>query len=82
MVGRLNAATFIFFFDSEQDVAIGEEVGYKIAFEDKTSEKTVIKYITDHELVLEAVSDPKLDQYGVVIIDEVRERKLNTDLDQ
>lgn len=40
----------------------------------------MIKYITDHELVLEAVSDPKFDQYGVVIIDEVRERKLNTDL--
>jgi HrpA-like RNA helicase len=33
------------------DVALGEEVGYSIRFEDRTSYKTVLKYLTDGMLL-------------------------------
>ena len=41
----------------EMDVNLGEEVGYSIRFEEKTSDKTVIKYMTDGMLLREAMSD-------------------------
>ncbi len=36
----------------EVDVKLGQEVGYSIRFEDCTSDKTVIKYMTDGENLL------------------------------
>jgi pre-mRNA-splicing factor ATP-dependent RNA helicase DHX15/PRP43 len=41
----------------EMDVKIGEEVGYSIRFEEKSSSKTVLKYMTDGMLLREAMSD-------------------------
>jgi pre-mRNA-splicing factor ATP-dependent RNA helicase DHX15/PRP43 len=35
----------------EMNVKLGEEVGYSIRFEDHTSNKTVIKYMTDGMLL-------------------------------
>ena len=55
-------------------------VGYKIRFHDKTNKKdTRIKFMTDGVLLAETRSDPKLRQYGVIIIDEAHERSLNID---
>lgn len=59
---------------------LGKEVGYTIRFEDNTSEKTVIKYMTDGILLRESLGDPDLDQYSVIIMDEAHERSLNTDV--
>lgn len=64
----------------EMDVALGQEVGYTIRFEDKTSEKTQLKYMTDGMLLREAMSDPDLTRYGIVILDEAHERTLSTDI--
>ncbi|KAM3358538.1 putative pre-mRNA-splicing factor ATP-dependent RNA helicase DEAH4 isoform X2 [Capsicum galapagoense] len=64
----------------EQNVRIGEEVGYAIRFEDRTSEKTRIKYLTDGVLLRESLFDPELNQYSVIILDEAHERSLNTDI--
>lgn len=36
----------------EMNVQLGEEVGYAIRFEDCTSERTVIKYMTDGKLII------------------------------
>lgn len=47
----------------ELDVELGDEVGYSIRFEDKTSQKTVLKYLTDGMLLREAIHDPNLDRY-------------------
>ena len=41
---------------------LGEEVGYSIRFEEKTSDKTVIKYMTDGMLLREAMSDNLLEK--------------------
>ncbi|XP_045831537.1 probable pre-mRNA-splicing factor ATP-dependent RNA helicase DEAH3 [Trifolium pratense] len=64
----------------EMGVTIGEEVGYKIKFEDCTSSRTVLKYIKDDMLLKEAMIDPLLQCYKVIIIDDIQERTLSTDL--
>ncbi|KAL4364375.1 hypothetical protein GQ457_04G008520 [Hibiscus cannabinus] len=64
----------------ELNVRLGEEVGYAIRFEDRTSERTRIKYLTDGVLLRESLSNPELNQYSVIILDEAHERSLNTDI--
>ncbi|KAH8080052.1 ATP-dependent RNA helicase [Aureococcus anophagefferens] len=59
---------------------VGEEVGYAIRFEDVTSERTVIKYMTDGVLLRESLREPDLDGYAVVVMDEAHERSLHTDV--
>lgn len=64
----------------EMAVKLGNEVGYAIRFEDCTSERTVIKYMTDGTLHREFLSEPDLQSYSVMIIDEAHERTLHTDI--
>ncbi|KAH8267139.1 hypothetical protein KR018_010826, partial [Drosophila ironensis] len=64
----------------EMDVSLGEEVGYSIRFEDCSSAKTLLKYMTDGMLLREAMSDPMLEQYQVILLDEAHERTLATDI--
>lgn len=64
----------------EMGVVLGEEVGYSIRFEDCTSASTVLKYMTDGMLLREALLDPELSNYSVIMLDEAHERQLNTDV--
>ncbi|XP_059142711.1 pre-mRNA-splicing factor ATP-dependent RNA helicase DHX16-like [Physella acuta] len=59
---------------------LGNEVGYSIRFEDCTSERTILKYMTDGMLLREFLSEPDLASYSAVIIDEAHERTLHTDV--
>ncbi|GAA5961157.1 hypothetical protein JCM21900_005883 [Sporobolomyces salmonicolor] len=59
---------------------LGAEVGYSIRFEDCTSEKTVIKYMTDGMLLREFLTEPDLAGYSCMVIDEAHERTLSTDI--
>ncbi|KAJ3312646.1 hypothetical protein HDV04_002788 [Boothiomyces sp. JEL0838] len=59
---------------------LGAEVGYSIRFEDCTSEKTIIKYMTDGMLLREFLTEPDLSSYSCIIIDEAHERSLHSDL--
>lgn len=64
----------------EMDVKLGEEVGYSIRFENKTSNKTILKYMTDGMLLREAMEDHDLKRYSCIILDEAHERTLATDI--
>lgn len=64
----------------EMGVVLGEEIGYTIRFEDVTSPDTIIKYMTDGMLLREALLDPNMSQYSVVMLDEAHERNLATDV--
>lgn len=55
-------------------------MGYTIRFDDKTSSKTKLRYITDGIFVRQCVADPYLFKYHVVILDEAHERSLYTDI--
>ncbi|KAL0095214.1 P-loop containing nucleoside triphosphate hydrolase protein [Phycomyces blakesleeanus] len=64
----------------EMDVVLGQEVGYNIRFEDFTSPKTFLKYMTDGMLLREAMSDHTLSRYSAIVLDEAHERTLSTDI--
>ena len=56
------------------------QVGYSIRFEDVTSAKTRIKFLTDGLLLREALVDPLLSRYSVIMVDEAHERSLSSDI--
>uniref|UniRef100_A0A7S2UZ15 RNA helicase n=1 Tax=Fibrocapsa japonica TaxID=94617 RepID=A0A7S2UZ15_9STRA len=64
----------------EMDVVMGEHVGYTIRFEDCTSQNTILKFMTDGMLLREAMADPFLEKYKVIVLDEAHERTLSTDV--
>ncbi len=62
-------------------VKIGEEIGYYYKGERKISEKTILSYTTTGSLISKLTrSDPYLEEYDCVIIDEAHERSVETDL--
>ncbi|EIN11644.1 P-loop containing nucleoside triphosphate hydrolase protein [Punctularia strigosozonata HHB-11173 SS5] len=64
----------------EMGTKVGHEVGYSIRFEDCTSDKTVVKYMTDGILLCKFLTEPDLAGYSALIIDEAHERTLATDI--
>ena len=64
----------------EMGVKVGNEVGYSIRFEDATSDKTILKYMTDGMLLREFLTEPDLGAYSALMIDEAHERTLHTDI--
>ncbi|KAM3413504.1 hypothetical protein BST61_g11575 [Cercospora zeina] len=64
----------------EVGVKLGNEVGYAIRFEDNTSDKTALKYMTDGMLLREFLTEPDLGGYSALMIDEAHERTLHTDI--
>jgi pre-mRNA-splicing factor ATP-dependent RNA helicase DHX16 len=64
----------------EMNVRIGHEVGYSIRFENCTSPKTKIQYMTDGMLLREILTEPDLASYSCMVIDEAHERTLHTDI--
>ena len=63
----------------ELGTRLGDLVGYKVRFGDKTSPGTFIKLMTDGILLAETQGDRNLEQYDTIIIDEAHERSLNID---
>ena len=76
---RLAATALAARFAEETSTTLGKETGYQIRFDDRTSESTVVKFMTDGILLAETRNDPLLLQYDALILDEVHERSLNID---
>lgn len=65
----------------EMGFKLGKEVGYSIRFEDNTDPKnTIVKFMTDGMLLREFLTDPSLESYSAIILDEAHERTLATDI--
>ena len=63
----------------ELNSPLGEVVGYKVRFNDKLTESSYIKLMTDGILLAETQGDKFLNAYDTIIIDEAHERSLNID---
>lgn len=63
----------------ELNATWSREVGCKIRFDDRSSDHTYVKLMTDGILLAETQGDPLLSEYNAIIIDEAHERSLNID---
>jgi ATP-dependent helicase HrpA len=63
----------------EMQTPLGELVGYKVRFQDRLSAGASVKLMTDGILLAETQTDPLLQAYDTIIIDEAHERSLNID---
>lgn len=77
---RVAASTVAARVAEEMGVKLGEEVGYYVRFDDVTSPRTRIKYMTDGMLQREALLDPTMSKYLVIMLDEAHERTVATDI--
>jgi len=64
----------------EMRCTLGRTVGYRVRFDEKLSPQTRIKFLTDGMLLREAILDPELSKYGVIVLDEAHERTVNSDV--
>ncbi|RXM91130.1 putative pre-mRNA-splicing factor ATP-dependent RNA helicase mog-5, partial [Acipenser ruthenus] len=76
-VAAISLATRV---SEEKRCQLGKLVGYTVRFEDVTSAETKLKFMTDGMLLREAIGDPLLQRYTVVILDEAHERTVHTDV--
>lgn len=61
--------------------SLGSLVGYAVRFKNVChDEETLIKFETEGLLLKEIMYDPMLSKYSVIMVDEVHERNLNTDI--
>ncbi|QBK05399.1 ATP-dependent RNA helicase HrpA [Hylemonella gracilis] len=63
----------------ELQTPLGEVVGYKVRFNDRLGKDASVKLMTDGILLAETQTDPLLNAYDTLIIDEAHERSLNID---
>jgi len=76
---RIAARTLANRLTDELKVSRDTAVGFKIRFNDKTSDDTFVKVMTDGILLAETHHDRNLRAYDTLIIDEAHERSLNID---
>ena len=63
----------------EMGVPLGQGVGYRVRFTDRTRKDTAVTVMTDGVLLASIRRDRLLKQYDAIIIDEAHERSLNID---
>ncbi len=76
---RIAARTVAQRIADELAVPLGGAVGYAVRFDDRGSEDTLVRLVTDGLLLAEIRRDPLLRRYDTVIVDEAHERSLNID---
>lgn len=64
----------------ERNTPLGDEVGYQIRFENRTSQQTKLKLVTEGVLVRQLLGDPKLTEISAIVFDEFHERHIEADI--
>jgi ATP-dependent helicase HrpB len=64
----------------ERGEAVGETVGYQVRFEDVSSARTRLRFLTEGVLTRRLLVDPNLAGVGCVVLDEFHERHLQADV--
>lgn len=64
----------------ERSSTLGEEVGYQIRFENRTSSATRLRFVTEGVLVRQLLGDPELRGISALIFDEFHERHIEGDI--
>lgn len=64
----------------ERGLRLGDAVGYSVRFEEVGGPNTRLSYVTEGVLVRRLLGDPQLCGVSAVVLDEVHERHLDTDL--
>ncbi len=77
---RLAARLAARFVAAERHEPVGETVGYQVRFEDVSSPRTRLRFLTEGVLTRRLLSDPTLAGVGAVVLDEFHERHLEGDL--
>ena len=65
---------------TERNSRLGEEVGYQIRFENVTSARTRIRFVTEGILLRQLIQDPELRGISAILFDEFHERHLYGDI--
>ena len=76
---RISASSVAKRIAQELNTPLGDVVGYKVRFQDRLSRDASVKLMTDGILLAETQTDPLLNAYDTLIIDEAHERSLNID---
>ena len=77
---RVAAMTLAERVAKENSCRLGDRIGYRVRFDDRTTSNTQLVYVTDGMLLREAMLDPLLRKYSVIFLDESHERSLQTDI--
>ncbi len=77
---RLAAVAAASFVAQDLGSRVGEEVGYQVRGDSKIGTETRLIYMTDALFLRRFLSDPDLEAFDLIIIDEFHERNLNQDL--
>jgi len=64
----------------EMGERVGETVGFAVRFEEASSARTRIRFVTEGVLLRRAQQDPTLSNVGAVILDEFHERHVHADV--
>ena len=76
---RIAASSIAKRLAEETRTELGQWVGFKVRFTDKTERSAKVKLMTDGILLAETQGDPLLRAYDTIIIDEAHERSINID---